>query len=717
MCSAVCCNGRHGRINMKIKLWIQLAVVLIAGVLGAPSALAAETGKTRVFVEFKPGQKAPVKAALGAAGGQIHYEFDRLSAIAVTLPEGAIRGMQNNPNVVLVEADPPRYPLGETTPYGVTMVQAPDVWSTTKGGGVTIGLIDSGVSGGHEDFKPGNLSGDTTDGCGHGTHVAGTIFAQYNNGKGVVGVAHGAHIHSVKVFGNDCGWTYASGLISAVQVAIDQGAKIISMSLGGTLKSRTEDRAFRDFYSQDGVLSIAAAGNNGSGQNSYPASYSSVISVAAVDSASVVADFSQQNGQVELAAPGVAVRSTVPMGTGKEESLSLTLTVDGSTLDFEATALEGSPNKTGNGSLFRCNAVDGLGSPGDCAGASGNICLIERGSITFAEKVQECQAQGGTGAVIYNNAPALFAGTLGGVNTSIPSVGVSGVDGQTLLGKLGESSTVTTDVGNYAYYDGTSMATPHVSAAAALVWSCNPNWTNAEIRDALQQSALDLGAPGRDNAYGYGLVQAAAALTYLGGSCSPSSPPPTVTITSPKNNATFGSGASIQFAGTATNASGNDVSGSLVWKANGTQIGSGASFSMSLADGTYTIEASASDNNGSGSDSIVITVGTSPPPPPSGELTVVIIPPSAVYRHRDTVYLFVFVFDSDGSAVPGAAAHLDLYAPKTLLTANGPTDADGGVLFYHVVNSKRDGTGTYTATVTATKDGASGSGTVTFEVQ
>jgi hypothetical protein len=87
----------------------------------------------------------------------------------------------------------------------------------------------------------------------------------------------------------------------------------------------------------NGILSIAAAGNAGNTAKSYPASYASVISVAAVDSAGVVASFSQKNDAVELAAPGVAVRSTVPMGTGtNEESLS----VDGAT--YEAIALDGS---------------------------------------------------------------------------------------------------------------------------------------------------------------------------------------------------------------------------------------------------------------------------------------------------------------------------------------------------------------------------------------
>jgi len=227
----------------------------------------------------------------------------------------------------------------------------------------------------------------------------------------------------------------------------------------------------------------------------------------------MVADFSQQTNQVELAAPGVAVRSTVTMGAGSEESL----VVGGA--GFEATAMEGSSSTPATGNLFRCGAVDGLGSPGDCAGADGQICLISRGDLSFAEKALECETEGGVGVVIFNNADALFSGTFGEGAVSIPGVGVSGIDGSLLEGMTGDSATVTTTIGNYAYYDGTSMATPHVAGVAALVWSQDTNCSNSEIRTALTSTAVDLGTAGRDNAYGYGLVQAADAAAFLGDSC------------------------------------------------------------------------------------------------------------------------------------------------------------------------------------------------------
>jgi subtilisin family serine protease len=115
------------------------------------------------------------------------------------------------------------------------------------------------------------------------------------------------------------------------------------------------------------------------------------------------------------------------------------------------------------------------------------------------------------GAIIYNNAAGAFSGTLNGATTTIPSVSASDTDGAAMKAQLGQSATVAVKASNYAYFDGTSMATPHVSAVAALVWSYFPTCTGSQIRTSLNNSALDLGAAGRDTHYGYGLVQAKAA--------------------------------------------------------------------------------------------------------------------------------------------------------------------------------------------------------------
>jgi subtilisin family serine protease len=492
-----------------------MLLVFSLGFLLVSPAMAANPHQDRYIVSFLDSGKG--KSALRSAGASILLDLPDREIAAVRIPARALKGLRKNPSIEYIEKDVLRHPMAQTTPWGVPTALGPD-WDLVTGVDPAqrkICIIDSGYAQGHEDLPgPGNVDGTNVSGsgnwfedtCYHGTHVAGTIAA-VNNGVGVVGVAGGtAGLHIIKVFdGASCAWAYSSSLIAALDECIAVGSNIVSMSLGGTFKSRSEQRAFGDAANQ-GVLSIAAAGNGGNTRNSYPASYDSVMSVAAVDSALDVASFSQQNDQVEIAAPGVAVRSTVGMGDGLEESLS----VGGAS--YEATGMDGSFKDSRSGTLFHCS---GFGEAGDCAGAAGKVCLISRGSISFAEKVQECQIQGGVAAVIYNNEPALFSGTLGGADTGIPSVGISGDDGADLLTKIGQSATVTVELGNYAFYDGTSMATPHVSAVAALVWSKDTNCTDDDVRAALTATALDLPPFGRDNATGFGLVQADAAVAAL----------------------------------------------------------------------------------------------------------------------------------------------------------------------------------------------------------
>lgn len=491
----------------------KLAGAAAAAVLAGLSfgAAASETSE-RVWVVYDAEHKGSVQRALNTQGGELHHQFDRYNAFAVSLPSQAVNGIRNNPHVVAVEEDARRELMStQTSPYGIGMVQADQV-SDSQASNMTVCIIDSGFDLGHEDLPSSSQVSGTNDsgtgnwyedGSGHGTHVAGTISA-INNDVGVVGVLPNGQVglHIVKVFDDSGSWGYSSDLVAALDVCQQNDADVVNMSLGGGRASKTEENAFADAFA-NGVLSIAAAGNDGSTQKSYPASYDGVVSVAAIDSDKNLADFSQRNDQVELAAPGVAVRSTVPMGTGTQEDL----TVGGDA--YDAATMEGSPSAEGQGSLMDC----GLGDT--TCDAQGQVCLIERGDISFADKVQNCEAGGGVGAAIYNNESGIVQGTLGDAVTGIPSVGISQADGQELLGRLGETSFVATGEGNYANFNGTSMASPHVAGVAALVWSHHSSCTTQEIRDALAATAEDLGASGRDNEFGHGLVQAANAVDYI----------------------------------------------------------------------------------------------------------------------------------------------------------------------------------------------------------
>ena len=147
--------------------------------------------------------------------------------------------------------------------------------------------------------------------------------------------------------------------------------------------------------------------------------------------------------------------------------------------------------------------------------------LCERGDISFYDKVMAVQNAGGVAAVIYNNEPGLFLGTLGDDSGSdILAISLSQEDGQYLVSnKIGSDGTVNSYIeypaSGYEAWGGTSMATPHVSAVAALIWSYDPSLSNRQVRLAKQQTVLDLGVSGRDDYYGFGLVRADAALASL----------------------------------------------------------------------------------------------------------------------------------------------------------------------------------------------------------
>nr|WP_126764232.1 S8 family serine peptidase [Pseudidiomarina halophila]RUO52111.1 peptidase S8 [Pseudidiomarina halophila] len=498
------------------KHFVKRGSFAVAALALAVSSAVAHAGndKERVIIQFKPGSQANVEKAVARAGGNKHVDLAKFDAMAVSVPAAALNGLRNNPNVVLVEEDSPRQLLSSQyepgAPYGIAQVQA-DLVSDAGAGNRKVCIIDSGYDLGHPDLQTSGVTGrfDSgsgnwyTDENGHGTHVAGTIAA-LANGDGVIGVLPNGNLnlHIVKVF-SASGWSYSSSLIAAADQCATEGAQVINMSLGGSRANRTEERAFSQL-NDAGVLSIAAAGNDGNTRHSYPASYDAVVSVAAIDSTETVAAFSQQTDQVELAGPGVAVLSSVPRGTG--EKVAVTVAGTG----YDANGMDGSARTEVTGNLADC----GIGDQA-CAGATGAVCLIERGTISFTEKVQACEAGGGVGAIVYNNEPGPLLGTLGEYSASIPAVGISDTDGAALLSQLGASTTVSVVDSDWAFFDGTSMATPHVAGVAALVWSHHTSCTNNEIRAALQASAKDLGAAGRDNAYGYGLVQTKAAVDYL----------------------------------------------------------------------------------------------------------------------------------------------------------------------------------------------------------
>jgi len=267
---------------------------------------ASEALMKRMIVTYANGQGPACMTSMMSTAStlQVEYEFDNLNAFVIVATPDDIDALGNLQQVVSMEEDVPRYQLlfhhewnwtlpppklapasvrmqADDLPYGLGMVQAPDLWQYgVRGNGVTVCVIDSGVDSTHQDL--GNLSGYSgqsnlewdKDSSGHGTHVTGTIAAR-DNGIGVVGVAPEASIYMVRVFGDNGGFLFSSGLVAAVNECVSAGAKVINMSLGGPLSSNFENSAFSALIGQ-GVIPIAASGNDGNTQLSYPASYSGV---------------------------------------------------------------------------------------------------------------------------------------------------------------------------------------------------------------------------------------------------------------------------------------------------------------------------------------------------------------------------------------------------------------------------------------------------------
>lgn len=208
-------------------------------------------------------------------------------------------------------------------PGGITDadVDAVEAWTSAKGGSTKVAIIDSGVAFNHPDISERvvdriNFSGkaiaveEDYDRYGHGTHVAGIVAAKHDNKEGVAGVCPECTILDVKVL-NDSGSGSSSAIAQGIDWAVANGAKVINMSLGQRVSSRTLEAAVNNAWNQ-GVVLVAAAGNAGTQAQIYPGAYPNVIAVAATDNFDNKASFSSYGKWVDVAAPGVNVYSTFP---------------------------------------------------------------------------------------------------------------------------------------------------------------------------------------------------------------------------------------------------------------------------------------------------------------------------------------------------------------------------------------------------------------------
>ena len=303
---------------------IALIGLLVFGLIDASFAQGKSSNR-RVLIGFKDGighQAAERhKGWVRNFGGDVHYSFRLLPLVSAKLPENLIAKLKDRAEIAYVEDDIMMHAIQQETSWGVDRIDADLIWSTNTGAGVDVAILDTGIDYDHPDLVD-NIAGGINyawwwgdgstnkrywnDRNGHGSHCAGIVAAE-NNSIGIVGVAPGANLWAVKVLGNN-GSGYVSDIIQGLEWCVDNQIEVASMSFGGGY-SQSLKNACNTTYAA-GVLLVAAAGNEYGGAVIYPAAHDSVMAVSATDAGDAIADFSSIGPEVELAAPGVSIKST-----------------------------------------------------------------------------------------------------------------------------------------------------------------------------------------------------------------------------------------------------------------------------------------------------------------------------------------------------------------------------------------------------------------------
>lgn len=279
----------------------------------------------QVVITFQASASASEKAAYVAAlGSAIVQEVSALNSVVVSLPAGNTAPL---PAAAIVTASEPDYYAvaleGEASDplypqqWHLPVIRAADGWNTVTSASpsVVVAVVDSGICGDHPDLTGRVLPGydfveddsDPQDDLGHGCGVAGIIAANADNAEGIAGIAPNTQILPLRVLDAQGVGTY-SNVAAAIVYAADHGAAVINLSLGGGSPSALLQNAV-DYAVTKGALVIAAAGNTG-GAVLYPAAYTPVIAVAAVDSSLQRSRFSSFGPEIDLLAPGENILTT-----------------------------------------------------------------------------------------------------------------------------------------------------------------------------------------------------------------------------------------------------------------------------------------------------------------------------------------------------------------------------------------------------------------------
>lgn len=297
----------------------ELILKLQPGVLLSPLARASGPGVGDLNLALRhAGASAAVSLGPGSNTYRVRLRSDaRLLTIAAALAK-APGVAYAEPNYTRTVMRTPNDPVANQQ-WALRLIHAYEAWDITAGSEITIAIIDTGVSSSHPDLAgkvlPGydfyNNDNDASDDEGHGTYTAGIAGASGDNGVGIAGVCWNCKILPVKVL-NSRGQGDDADIATGIRWAVDNGARIVSMSLGGP----DDTQVLRDavIYARDrNVLLIAASGNGQADGNApnYPAAYPDVLAVSATTANDMVTGFSTTGGFVDIAAPGVGLWSTL----------------------------------------------------------------------------------------------------------------------------------------------------------------------------------------------------------------------------------------------------------------------------------------------------------------------------------------------------------------------------------------------------------------------
>jgi thermitase len=363
---------------------------------GAVGELAAGLGRTVSTIRGTAAQVVRVSGDPAAVARRL----ERSSAVAYAEPNYILRTSAVPDDAQFGQL----YGLNNTGQTGGTPdadIDAPEGWDAAGigafpgSGGAKVGIVDTGIQAAHPDlggkvadcaqsrgllglFAGRIVEGQCADDNGHGTHVAGTISANANNGVGVAGVAFNSPLAICRALGGALGTGTTADVANCIRWTHDKGARVISMSLGGGASSTLQSAVNYAWESggANGSVLVAAAGNDGDATLNYPAAYPNVVSVAATDHSDQRASFSNANADVEVAAPGVNILSTWNNGGYN--------TISGTSMATPHAAGVAAVIRSQNPSLGASATVTRLDAATDDLGAGGRDTSFGFGRVNLA---------------------------------------------------------------------------------------------------------------------------------------------------------------------------------------------------------------------------------------------------------------------------------------------------------------------------------------------